>query len=794
MTVKNKQKKSVLDAMKERRLFFDGGTGTMLVGAGLRAGEPPEIMNARCPDAVRELHRAYIKAGADIIKTNTFGISPQKYADYREMLAGAVALARAAVNESGRECYIALDIGPLDRMIEPVGEMKQEEAIAQFRAIAEEGERLGCDLVLIETMSDLAQVKAALLGVKEGSSLPVFVTCAFGEDGKLLTGADPEAFVAMAEGLGADAVGINCSVGPYQMRETVTRFVRAASVGVVVNPNAGMPRVENGEAVYDLGAEEFASVVRELVSLGATVVGGCCGTTPDYIRALRSALEGVEYTLPQKKSNAVVCSYCRAVDIGGGVPVVVGERINPTGKPKLKAALREGDLSYLVSEALAEEEEGAHILDVNTGLADIDEAVMLVRAVREIQAVCPLPIQIDTGNITALEGAMRAYVGKPVVNSVNGTAQSMSSVLPLVKKYGGVVIALTMDEHGIPEDAMGRVEIAERICAEAVKYGLQKSDIVVDPLVLTVASGKDNALVTLEALRILRDRGFKTSLGVSNISFGLPQRDVITSAFFTAALWSGLSMAIINPHSPQMMNAYLSYFALSGIDDGCVGYIDSVRALVGEQTQTAKAKTETPMTLGYAIEKGLGDVARQECERALETADAMEIVNGEIIPALDRVGAGFESKRIFLPTLMRAAEAASAAFGLIKERASRSSDNGITVLLATVQGDIHDIGKNIVKLMFESYGYRVIDLGRDVAPERIIEVLTTEHVDILGLSALMTTTLPAMKTTVELARAKYPNLKIIVGGAVLTQTYADSIGAEYAPDAITAIRLAEKLL
>lgn len=784
-------KRTVLDAIREHRLLFDGATGTMLASAGLLPGEPPEVMNERDPEAVKALHLAYLNAGADIIKTNSFGISPVRYIDWKARLARAVEIARTAATEYGRECFVALDIGPTGRMMKPLGDMELEEAISAFSALAAEGERLGCDLILIETVNDLAEVKAALLGAREGSSLPVFLTCAFGSDGKLMTGADPEALVAMAEGLGACAIGINCSVGPDGMRDTVARIVRAASVPVIVNPNAGMPRVENGATVYDLGASDFARAVAELATLGATVLGGCCGTTPEYIRALKEALADVPYTLPVPKDDTVVCSYCRSVRIGSE-PVIVGERINPTGKPKLKAALREGDMSYILSEAVKEEQEGAHILDVNAGLADIDEASTLARAIREISGISPLPIQIDTGCAEALERSMRAYIGKPVVNSVNGTEESMSRVFPLVKKYGGVLIALTMDESGIPDNAMGRVEIAEKIYAEAVKYGLQKKDIVIDPLTLTVASGSENALVTLEALRLLRERGFKTSLGVSNISFGLPERDAINSAFFTAALWAGLDMAIINPHSPQMMNAYHSYLALSGIDEGCVSYVDSVRAVLGAGSEVKRVEVNSPVGLAYAIEKGLCDLARSECHALLEKTPAMDVINGEIIPALNRVGDGFEKKKIFLPTLMRAAEAASSAFAEIKASAPRGVDNGITVLLATVKGDIHDIGKNIVKLMFESYGYRVIDLGRDVSPEKILDTLATEHVDILGLSALMTTTLPAMKETVELARAAHPNLKIMVGGAVLTDTYARSIGAGYSPDAISAIRLAEK--
>ena len=786
-------KKNILEKLRTERLIFDGGTGTVLAGGGLSATEPPEVMNRRDPEAVKSLHIGYIKAGADIIKTNSFGINSLRYPDFEARLAEAVAIAREAVEESGREAYIALDIGPTGRMLEPLGDLGFEEAVEIFARNARLAEHLGADLVLIETMSDLYETKAALLAAKENTGLPVFVTCAFGADAKMMTGASPLSALAMLEGMGADAIGVNCSVGPRDMLPIVEQLCRASSTPVIVNPNAGLPTVRDGECVYDLSPIEFAELMGQMARLGAGVLGGCCGTTPEYISELCSAVRDIPYTPPRGKDITLVSSAQRAVELGR-LPLIVGERINPTGKPRLKAALGEGDVSYILSEAIAEEDEGAHILDVNMGLADIDEREWLVRAVRELQAVTSLPLQLDTGKGEALAAAMRIYAGKPVVNSVNGSSESMETVFPTVKKYGGAVIALTMDDGGIPETVEGRVEIAERIVTVAESYGINKRELIFDPLTLTVASGSDNALVTLGTVRELKARGYKCALGVSNVSFGLPERDAINSAFFTEALWSGLDLAIVNPHSPYMMNAYYSYLALSGKDAGCIGYVRDVRKLsAGTATASAKATFADTVSLSYAVEKGLSDMARAECKRLLEVRDGLDIVNGEIIPALNRVGEGFEAKRLFLPNLLSSAEAASAAFGEIKAKAPETGKNGKSIVLATVKGDIHDIGKNIVKLIFESYGYRVIDLGRDVSPEAVLGALRDSGAPLVGLSALMTTTLPAMAQTAALIRRELPEVRVLVGGAVLTETYARSIGAYYAPDAISAVKLANTL-
>lgn len=782
----------ITEKIKTKRLFFDGGTGTVLQKKGLLPGEPTEVMNSRAREEVISLHLAYLNAGADIIKTNTFGINKLKCEDVEGELTLALDIAKEAVRLSGKEAYIAFDVGPTGRMLKPFGDLDFEEAVEIFATNMRLAERLGADVILIETISDLYEAKAAVLAAKENSSLPVFVTCAFGGDGKLLTGATPEAVVSMLEGMGVDAFGMNCSVGPQNMLSLLPELLECASVPIILNPNAGLPKMVDGDTVYDMSPDEFAKIMSEACKMGATIVGGCCGTTPCHISRLCECGEKIPVSLPDKKELTLVSSYTHSVRIGG-VSKIVGERINPTGKPRLKEALRLGDISYLLSVALSEEEHGAHILDVNVGLADVDERAMMHRAIREIQSVCDLPLQIDTGKADVMESALRIYCGKPLLNSVNGSAESMQSVFPLVKKYGAAVIALTMDEDGIPESADGRVAIADRIVFEAEKYGIDKKELIFDPLTLTVASGKDNANITLEAVKKLKAKGYKCTLGVSNVSFGLPERDIINSAFYTAALFSGLDLAIVNPESERMMNAYRAYNALSANDEGCINYVSYAAERTAERGSKESVKVDTSLAL--AIEKGLKTEAEAQAKELIKTRPGFEIINEEIIPALDRVGRGFEEKRIYLPGLLMSAEAANAAFSVIRESTAISVHNeSKMIVLATVKGDIHDIGKNIVKLIFESYGYRVIDLGRDVPAESVLKSLKTSGAELLGLSALMTTTLPAMEETVALIKKELPRVKIIVGGAVLTGTYAKKIGADfYAPDAISAIKYADEI-
>ena len=777
--------------MQNKRLFFDGGMGTLLQKSGLRPGEPSEAMNSRAREAVVSAHLEYLKAGANIIKTNTFGINSLKCDDVEGELALALDIAKEAVSLSSSDAYIAFDVGPTGRMLKPLGDLEFEDAVKIFAKNMCLADSLGADLILIETMSDLYETKAAVLAAKENSSLPIFVTCAFGQDGKLLTGTSPEAVVAMLEALGVDAIGMNCSVGPENMLSLLPELLECSSTPIILNPNAGLPKMVGGETVYDLTPDEFASIMTRACEMGATVVGGCCGTTPEHIASLVSSAKDAPVSIPAKKDITLVSSYTHAVRIGG-VSKIVGERINPTGKPRLKEALRSGDVAHVLSLAVAQEEAGAHILDVNVGLADIDEKEMMCRVIKEVQAVTDLPLQIDSANFEVVEAALRIYSGKPLINSVNGSLQSMGTLFPLVSYYGGTLVALTMDEDGIPKTVEGRVAIAERIVNNAKLWGIDKKEIIFDPLTLTVASGKDNALVTLETVRQLKAKGYKCILGVSNVSFGLPERELINSAFYTATLFAGLDLAIINPESEAMMRAYRAFNALSANDDGCKEYVDYVTAHGGAgKARDTAVKSE--LTLSEAVEKGLKADAKRIAESLMKSREHLDIINSEIIPALDKVGQGFENKTVYLPGLLASAEAANAAFSVIHEAmpvATRSTDKKI--VLATVKDDIHDIGKNIVKLIFESYGYEVIDLGRDVPTSHILYALRESGAGLLGLSALMTTTLPAMEEAVKAVKRELPHVRIMVGGAVLTKTYADMIGADfYAPDAMAGVRFAE---
>ncbi len=790
-------KRGLLDRLGKERLYFDGATGTELQRLGLGAGEPPEVMNIRAPEAVEALHRAYFEAGADIIKTNTFGANPLKSDNYEQMITAALGAARRA--REGREGkYIALDIGPTGRMLEPLGDLPFEEAVEAFAKIIRAAEGGGADVILIETMSDTLEMKAAVLAAKENSKLPVFVTCVFDGSGKMLTGASPEVAVAMLEGLGVDALGMNCSLGPDKMAQLLPRFVAAASVPLIVNPNAGLPEASGGEVRFSFGKEEFCSYMKKMAP-SCAVLGGCCGTSPEYIRELVRVTKDVEITPITKKTHTRVASFAKIVDIGDRT-VIVGERLNPTGKKRLKEALRSGNTSYILEEAVAEAEAGAHVLDVNVGLPDIDERAKMCEVISAIQTVSDLPLQIDTANPEVLEAAMRIYNGKPLVNSVNGSEESMSRVLPLVKKYGGVLIALTLDENGIPSDEVGRVKIAEKIIAEAARWGIEKKDIVVDPLALAVSAEPGGAEVTLRTVKALAERGIYTSLGVSNVSFGLPRRDLINSAFFSAALAAGLNVAIINPMAVGMMNAYYAHEVLSGRDARCEAYISYAsslpeeNAIKGATRVENKAETGCGSTLGEAIIHGLRDRSSELAEKALLSAQPLEVIEGEIIPALDEIGRRFERSEIFLPSLLTSAEAACAAFEAVKAAIPKGESLGSgEVVLATVEGDMHDIGKNIVRVILESHGYKVHDLGRNVSPSDIVECVRRTGARLVGLSALMTTTVPAMEKTVKMLRSADPCVKIMVGGAVMNKEYAEMIGADfYGEDAMSAAAICKE--
>ena len=793
----------ITDYLKQNIILLDGGMGTLLQARGLEAGELPERWNISHPEAITEIHRAYFDAGSNVVNTNTFGASSLKFSDeeLESIVAAAVKNARRAAEESSgsQAKWVALDVGPTGKMLKPYGDLDFEDAVEIFAKTVRLGAKYGCDLVFIETMNDSYETKAALLAAKENCSLPVFVSNAYGEDGKLMTGASPEAMVAMLEGMGADAIGVNCSLGPAALAPTVKKYLEYASVPVILKPNAGLPKSVNGKTVYDVTPAEFARISAELAALGVMALGGCCGTTPEHISELSCAVSGVTPIPVSKKSRTIVSSYTHAVEFGGS-PVLIGERINPTGKKRFKEALRDGDMDYILKQGIDQEERGAHILDVNVGLPEIDEVTMLKSATKELQAIIDLPLQIDTSDPRAMEAALRIYNGKPMINSVNGKEESMREIFPLAKKYGGVIVALTLDESGIPTDAEGRVKIARKILAEAEKYGIDKKDIIFDPLALTISADKNAARETLRAIRIIREElGVCTSLGVSNVSFGLPERDAINSTFFALALANGLSAAIMNPSSTEMMKVYYAASALFGLDDNCASYLSFAEKLPKEvaiaTASTEKAPEGYRSELERAIVKGLSDEATRLTRTLISTTPPLEIVSDEIIPALNRVGEGFEKKTVYLPSLLMSAEAAGAAFEVIKETLPKGkAEDRRPIVLATVKGDIHDIGKNIVKLLLENYGFDVTDLGRDVPPESIVDTARRLGAPIVGLSALMTTTVPAMEETIRLLKAELPEVKTVVGGAVLTQEYADAIGADkYAKDAMETVRYAEEI-
>ena len=794
--------------LKDNIVYLDGGMGTLLQAKGLKPGDAPERWNISHPDVICGIHRDYFDAGSNVVCTNTFGANTLKYSkdELEKIIRAAVknaADARAQSSSAG-EKFIALDIGPSGKLLKPLGDLDFEDAVGAFAETVRIGTSCGVDLILIETMNDSYETKAALLAAKENSDLPVIVCNAYGEDGKLMTGASPAAMAAMLEGMGAAALGANCSLGPRQLRGVAIELLQNASVPVILKPNAGLPRSVDGKTVFDVTAEDFSDEVCELVKKGVRVVGGCCGTTPAYIKALTDKTRGMTPVPVRDKNLTVVSSYTHAVKLGKA-PILIGERINPTGKKRFKQALLENDMDHILAEGVKQQEKGVHILDVNVGLPGIDEVTVLKNAVCELQAVIDLPLQIDTSDIRAMEAALRRYNGKAMINSVNGKEESMEAVFPLVKKYGGVVVALTLDENGIPATADGRVEIAEKILRRAAAYGIGKNDIVFDTLTMTVSADNTAALTTLEALRRIKNGlGCHTSLGVSNVSFGLPCRDAVNSVFFAMALENGLSAAIMNPYSADMMKTYYTYNALSGLDENCAAYIgasDSFAAVPspGTAAPAAAARTAEDFSseLQRAVVKGLRDRAADITRELLVSIPPLDIVNNEIIPALNIAGTGFENKTVYLPQLLMSAEAAKSAFEVIKTHMSgsgKTAGKGVFVI-ATVHGDIHDIGKNIVKLLLENYGFDVVDLGKDVPPETVAEAVVRLHAPLAGLSALMTTTVPAMEETIKLLREKAPWCRTVVGGAVLTQEYADKIGADkYAKDAMETVRYAESVI
>lgn len=787
---------TIREEIGKRILFFDGGMGTLLQEQGLQAGELPETWNLKNPEPIIQIHKAYLAAGADIILANTFGANRFKYGeDLEKIVTAGVANAKKAVAESGKKAYVALDIGSTGKLLKPMGTLDFEEAVGVFAEIIRVGEKAGADLILIETMSDTYELKAAVLAAKENSALPIMATVIFDESKKMLTGASPQVVVSLLEGLGVDALGINCGLGPKQMKEIVKELLKYASIPVIVNPNAGLPRSENGKTVFDVGAEEFAEDMEEIVTMGAWFAGGCCGTTPAHIQAMVEKCKEITPVPITPKNYTFVTSYSTAVELGG-IPVIIGERINPTGKSKFKQALRDHNIDYILEEGVKQEDSGAHILDVNVGLPEIDEAAMMETIVYELQSIMPIPLQIDTTNMEAMERALRIYNGKPMINSVNGKAEIMEQVFPLVKKYGGVVVGLALDEDGIPDTTEGRLAIAEKIYQTGEKYGISRKDIVIDALVMTMSTNNESAKITLDTVKEITARGGKTVLGVSNISFGLPQRELINAAFFTMAMNNGLSAGIINPNAKAMWQAYDTFCVLGGYDAQCMNYIENYA--VTDAPNAAAKSAAAKLNLTDSIIKGLKDQAYRATEEELKTKEPMEIINGELVPALDVVGQGFEKGTMFLPQLLMSAEAAKAGFEAIRQYVQshgEAQEKKATIVIATVKGDIHDIGKNIVKVLLENYGYEVIDLGKDVPPEKIVETVVDKHAPLVGLSALMTTTVVNMEESIKELHKEAPWCKIMVGGAVLTQEYADMIGADfYGKDAMQSVYYAERLL
>ena len=788
---------NIRDFIKNNIVYLDGGMGTLLQKSGLQPGELPEKWNISHPETICEIHRNYYDSGSNVVNTNTFGANILKFSreELDEIIRHAVEnAAKAKEFSSGtQQKFIALDVGPTGKLLKPLGDLDFDKAVEIFSETIKIGAKYGVDLITIETMNDSYETKAAVLAAKESCDLPILVTNAYGENGRLMTGADPAVMVAMLEGMGVDAIGANCSLGPKQLAGVMDELLKYSSVPVVFKPNAGLPKSENGVTFYDVDADDFAEDIKNSVENGVRIVGGCCGTTPEYIKKVHELTCDLKPKTIEKKNYSVITSYNKAVFFGKK-PVLIGERINPTGKKRFKQALAEKDIGYILQEAVNQQAKGVHVLDVNVGLPGIDEKAMLTDSVCELQCVTDLPLQLDSSDPIAMESALRRYNGKAMVNSVNGKEESMRAVFPLVKKYGGFTVALTLDESGIPSTVEGRMKIAEKILATAAEYGIDKKDIIFDPLAMTVSADKMSAVTTLETVkRITENLGCNASLGVSNVSFGLPSRELVNASFFTAAMENGLSAAIMNPYSERMLEAYYSFNVIKGLDDNCMDFIN----FTANREAVTAAKPETDLTLKGAIEKGLKEKAAEITAVMLSDNAPLDIVNLHVIPALDEVGKGFEAKKLFLPQLLMSAEAAKAAFEVIKSHMATDGESVKkgSVVIATVYGDIHDIGKNIVKLLLENYGYNVIDLGKNVPPEDVLEAVVREHAPLAGLSALMTTTVPAMEATVKLLNENAPWCKTVVGGAVLTQEYADKIGADkYSADAMETVRYAEEVI
>lgn len=773
-------------------VLFDGGMGTMLQKGVLKDGELPELLNITNPDAILFVHKMYVDAGCDVVTTNTFGANRRKLKT-SEKVNEVITKGVTTAKKSGAK-YVALDIGPLGTMLKPYGDMDFNKAYDLFKEQVLAGKNAGADLVVIETMSDLKEAKAALLAVKENSDLPCVVTMSFESDGRTFLGTTPEIAAVTFSSMGADMVGINCSLGPKEIIDFVSRMLTVSRVPVIVQPNAGLPSIVDGNTVYNISPDEFALHVKTMLEMGVKAVGGCCGTTPEHIKTVKNLIDHNVFNEFEPKFVTAFTSSQNCVLIDNNQTCVIGERINPTGKKRLKQALKDNDMSYIISEAISQTEAGADVLDVNAGLPDIDEKFMLTKMVNEIQAITPLPLQIDSTDAIAIESAVREYSGKPIINSVNGKTESMEQIFPIAKKYGASVVALTLDENGIPDKAEDRISIAKRIIEKAKDYGIPKQDILIDCLVLTASTNQHTVTQTLKAVSMAKNiLGVNTVLGVSNVSFGLPNRPLVNSTFLSAAFGCGLTAPILNPLSKEYMDVVNSFRLLNNEENSMENYIDKYSGFNADKQNSDSSL----LSVEDIIIKGYKALCADAVRKLIDTGiEPMEIINSKFIPALNIVGDKFEKGEMFLPQLMASAETAKNGFDVLAGigKTDKCADNDKKIILATVKGDIHDIGKNIVKMILQNYGYNVIDLGKDVEPDIIVDNIKNSGAKLVGLSALMTTTVKYMQQTVELIKQKCPDCKIMVGGAVLTEEYTKMIGADfYAKDALEGAKIAEKV-
>ncbi|MBA5850120.1 homocysteine S-methyltransferase family protein [Clostridium sp. cel8] len=806
-----------MEKFKDKFIFFDGAMGTMLQKSGLKAGELPEVLNMTHGDTIRKIHEAYLDAGSDIITTNTFGANELKFINSRyteeEAIEAGIRIAKDAV-KGRKDKFVALDMGPIGQIMEPTGNLSFETAYKLFKKQVVIAEREGVDLVLIETMMDIYEAKAAVLAVKENSSLPVFCTMTFQENGTALMGTDPKTMVFVLEGLGVDVLGVNCSVGPKDIQSIVSEILQYSSVPVMVQPNAGMPKYNGCETYYDVGEAEFSKYMRNMAKKGVRILGGCCGTNPEFIKSVIGAVDGLSPLKIEKKDYTAVTSGNKTVIIGDRVKIV-GERINPTGKPKYKEELKRGSTDYICKQAVLQKNEGADILELNVGLPEINEIEMMKKAITAIQKVSYLPISIDSPDPEVLEAAVRIYRGKPLINSVDGKEEKMNAVFPIVKKYGGCVIALTLDEEGIPTTAEKRFEIAKKIISRAKEFGISKKDIIFDCLALTVSAQQKEVMETIKAVKMIREElGAKTVLGVSNVSFGLPNRKLLNRTFLLMALQAGLDLPIMNPNDQGMKDTIAAFEVLANRDKDSKNFIEKYKNMpkednknrevintVDKKEDEKKDKNETKTYESYDLRQiiidGIEDRAMKASEELLKSKEPLEVVNSYIIPALDKVGEKYETREIFLPQLIQSAETVKKSFQVIKKKILEGGHSTISkgkVVVATVKGDVHDIGKNIVKVLLENYGFEVIDLGKNVDIEKVINAIRENDIKLVGLSALMTTTVVNMKKTIDEIRKSGLNCKVVVGGAVLNQEYADMIGADfYARDAKETVNIAEDI-